>query len=130
VLSRGCKTLTLSGTVTDIRTPAYDFGPHSQLLTNCDAPTISITVANRCQARARGGVSARDRCETARSMNAPALPLCRGIEKVAAMLWGALLGVFVGLVGYEILRRDRSWDDGRWARVLLGSMIVMLLVWA
>jgi len=34
-----------------------------------------------------------------------------------------------GLVGYEIVRRQRSWDDGRWARLLLGSMIVMLLMW-
>jgi hypothetical protein len=46
------------------------------------------------------------------------------------MLSGALLGAFVGLVGYEIVRRDGSWDDGRWARLLLGGMIVMLLVWA
>jgi hypothetical protein len=44
------------------------------------------------------------------------------------MLWGALLGVFAGLVGYEIARRERSWDDGRWARILLGGMIVMLLI--
>jgi hypothetical protein len=33
-----------------------------------------------------------------------------------AMMWGALLGIVAGLVGYEIIRRDRSWDDGRWAR--------------
>ena len=56
--------------------------------------------------------------------------VCRWLEKGAAMLWGALLGVLVGLVGYEIVRRDRSWDDGSWARLLLGAMIAMLLVWA
>jgi hypothetical protein len=45
-----------------------------------------------------------------------------------AMLSGALLGVVAGLVGYEILRHDRSWDDGRWARILLAAML-MLLIW-
>jgi hypothetical protein len=45
------------------------------------------------------------------------------------MLSGALFGVVVGLVGYEIIRHDRSWDDGRWARILLVAMLVMLLVW-
>jgi hypothetical protein len=45
------------------------------------------------------------------------------------MLSGALLGVVVGLVGYEIIRHDRSWDDGRWARILLAAMLVMLLIW-
>lgn len=46
------------------------------------------------------------------------------------MLWATLLCVLVGLVGYEIVQRDGSWDDGRWARLLLGGMIVMLLGWA
>jgi len=45
------------------------------------------------------------------------------------MVQSALLGVLIGLVGYEIVRRQRSWDDGRWARLLLGGMIVMLLMW-
>jgi hypothetical protein len=42
---------------------------------------------------------------------------------------GALLCVVVGIVGYEIVRHDRSWDDGRWARILLAAMLVMLLIW-
>jgi hypothetical protein len=45
------------------------------------------------------------------------------------MLRGTLLGVVAALVGYEIIRRDGSWDDGRWARILLGGMIVVLLIW-
>jgi hypothetical protein len=45
------------------------------------------------------------------------------------MLSGALLGVVAGLVGYELLRHDRSWDDGRWARILLAGMLVTLLIW-
>jgi len=45
------------------------------------------------------------------------------------MVRAALLGVLVGLAGYEIFRSERSWDDGHWARLLLGGMIVMLLMW-
>jgi hypothetical protein len=46
------------------------------------------------------------------------------------MLQGTLLGVVAGLVGYEIIRPDRSWDDGRWARLLLVTLLVMLVIWA
>ena len=45
------------------------------------------------------------------------------------MVRAALLAVLVGLAGYEFIRRERSWDDGHWARLLLGGMIVMLLIW-
>jgi hypothetical protein len=45
------------------------------------------------------------------------------------MLRGALLGVVAGLAGYEIIRHDGSWDDGRWARILLAAMLIMLLIW-
>jgi len=45
------------------------------------------------------------------------------------MLWGALFGVAAGLIGYEIIRLDKSWDDARWARILLVGMLLMLLIW-
>jgi hypothetical protein len=45
------------------------------------------------------------------------------------MLSGALLSVVAGLVGYEIVRHADSWDDGRWARILLVAMLIMLLIW-
>jgi hypothetical protein len=45
------------------------------------------------------------------------------------MLSVALFSVVAGLVGYEIIRHDKSWDDGRWARILLAAMLIMLLMW-
>ena len=46
------------------------------------------------------------------------------------MLTGLVIGGFVGLIGYEMFRRDKKWDSGRVASIVLGTMVAGVLMWA
>lgn len=44
------------------------------------------------------------------------------------MLVGAVIGLFVALVFYEIVRRDKPWDAGRVARILIGGAMALFVL--